>query len=110
VTFSAKSAYQYWLLKGDRALLARAPQFNTEIDARVRIMPKLHAYTNLKWITFTGSGERDIVDWGLGANYALNKRFSLFLDAHNLLNHRHQYFTGYPAQGFNVMAGATVKF
>ena len=110
VNLSAKSAYQYWMLKGDRALLARAPQFNTDIDARVRIMPKLHAYTNLKWITFTGSDERDIVDWSLGTNYALNKRFSFFLDAHNLLNHRHQYFTGYPSQGFNVLVGAMVKF
>lgn len=110
VSLSAKSAYQYWMLKGDRALLARAPQFNTDVDARVRIMPKLHAYTNLKWITFTGNNERDIIDWSLGANYALNKQFSFFLDAHNLLGHRHSYYTGYPAQGFNVMAGAMFKF
>ena len=98
------------MLKGDRALLARAPQFNTEVDARVRVMPKLYAYTNLKWITFTGSDERDIIDWSLGANYTLNKTFSFFLDAHNLLNHRHSYYTGYPAQGFNVMAGAMFRF
>ena len=110
VALSAKSAYQYWMLKGDRTLLARAPQFNTEVDARVRVMPKLYAYTNLKWITFTGSDERDIIDWSLGANYTLNKTFSFFLDAHNLLNHRHSYYTGYPAQGFNVMAGAMFRF
>lgn len=110
VTLSGKSAYHYWMLKGDQALLTRAPQFNTNIDARVRIIPKLHAYTNLKWITFTGSNERDIIDWSIGANYSLNKQFSFFLDAHNLLNHRHSYYTGYPTQGFNVMAGAMFKF
>ena len=80
------------------------------MDARVRIMSKLHAHTNLKVVTFTDTDERAVIDWSLGANYALNKRFSFFLDAHNLLNRRYSYYTGYPAQGFNVMAGAIVKF
>ena len=114
VSLSAKSAYYHWMLKGDRSLLARAPRFDVDVDARVRILPQLHAYTNLKLVSFTYTKvvprERSIIDWSLGANYTFNKRFSFFLDAHNLLNRRYSYYTGYPAQGFNVMAGAIVKF
>jgi predicted porin len=114
VNLSAKSAYYHWMLKGDRSLLARAPRFDVDVDARVRILPQLHAYTNLKLVSFTYTKvvprERSIIDWSLGANYTFNKRFSFFLDAHNLLNRRYSYYTGYPAQGFNVMAGAIVKF
>lgn len=114
VNLSAKSAYYHWMLKGDRSLLARAPRFDVDVDARVRILPQLHAYTNLKLVSFTYTKvvprERSIIDWSLGANYTFNKRFSFFLDAHNLLNRRYSYYTGYPAQGFNVMAGAIIKF
>ena len=114
VSLSAKGAYLHWMMKGDRALLARAPRLKVDVDARVRIIPNLHAYTNLKVVSFTDTKvvdrERAIIDWSLGAHYALNKRFSFFLDGHNLLGRRHQYYTGYPTQGFNVMLGAMVKF
>lgn len=110
VTFTVKGNFHHWMLLGDRALLARAPKFKVDMDARVRVMPKLHTYTNLKVITFMGAGERAIIDWGLGAHYAFNKQLSFFLDAHNLLNRRYSYFTGYPSQGFNALIGAMVKF
>ena len=110
VNLSAKEAYYHWTLKGNRALLARTPKLESDINVRVCIMPNLHAYTNLRWITFTDTNEQSIVDWSLGTQYSLNKRLTLFLDAHNLLNHHHQYFTGYPSQGFNVLLGAICKF
>lgn len=110
VSLSAKGTYNYWTLQGDQALLARAPQLMVDLDTRVRIMPNLHAYTNLKLVMFSSKNEDAIIDWGIGAQYNLNKRFTIFLDGHNFLNHRHQYFTGYPSQGFNVLAGAIVKF
>ena len=102
------------MLKGDRALLARAPQFAMDVEARVRIITNLHAYTTLQWVSFTDANvadrERAIVNWSLGAHYALNKRCTLFCDAHNLLNRRHSYYAGYPSQGFNVLMGAMVNF
>ena len=110
VNISTKADYHYWMLQGDPSLLARAPQLKVDVDARVRILPKLHVNTGLKLVTFTGADERAIIDWSLGANYVLNKRFSFFLDAHNLLNRRYSYYTGYPSQGFNVLLGAMVKF
>ena len=110
VNLSAKGNYHYWMLQGDPAILARAPQIKIDVNARVRILPKLHAYTDLKLATFTGTDERAVIDWSIGSNYALNKKFSLFLDAHNLLNCRYSYYTGYPSQGFNILGGAIFKF
>ena len=114
MSLSVKSAYNHWMLKANRSLLARAPQFDTDVDFRVRLMPKLHAYTNLQWVVFTNTDvaprERAIIDWSLGSHYALNERFTFFLDAHNLLNRRYSYYTGYPSQGFNILAGAIFKF
>ena len=114
VGVGAKATYNYWMLKGDRALLARAPQFTMDVDARVRIIPNLYGYTNLHLVAFTNTAsvarERAIIDWSLGADYALNRHFSFFLDGNNLLNRRYSYYTGYPAQGISVLAGARVKF
>ena len=114
MNISVKGAYQHWMLKGSQALLARAPQLKVDVDARARIIPKLYAHTTLQCVSFTNTKvtarERAIIDWGLGAHYAMNKHFTFFLDAHNLLGRRYSYYTGYPAQGFNVLAGAMVKF
>ena len=114
MNISVKGAYQHWMLKGNQALLARAPQLKVDVDARARIIPKLYAHTTLQLVSFTNTKvvarERAIIDWGLGAHYAMNKRFTFFLDAHNLLGRRYSYYMGYPAQGFNVLAGAMFKF
>lgn len=114
IDVSARGEYHHWMWQADRALLARAPKLKVDVDARVRIMPNLYAYTGLKMVTFTriGAAEREhaIVDWSLGAQYRLNRRFTFFIDAHNLLNRRYQYYTGYPAQGFNVLMGAMATF
>ena len=114
VSVSTEGTYYHWMLKDNQQLLARAPQLDANIEARVRIIPNLYAHTDVRVIMFTQTEvaprERTIIDWSLGAHYALNKRFSFFLDGHNLLNRRHSYYAGYPAQGFNVLAGAMVKF
>ena len=114
MNISVKSAYQHWILKGNQALLARAPQLKVDIDARARIIPKLYAHTTLQFVSFTDTKvvarERAIVDWGIGAHYAMNKQFTFFLDTHNLLNQRYSYYMGYPAQGFSVLAGVIFKF
>lgn len=114
VSVSAEGTYHHWMLRDCHQLLARAPQLDANIKAQVRIIPNLYAHTDVRLITFTPTEvaprERAIIDWSLGAHYAFNKRFTFFLDGHNLLGRRHSYYAGYPAQGFNVLAGARIKF
>ena len=114
VSFSAKGSCYHWMLQGNCALLARAPRFKADVDVRMRIIPNLHAYTNLKMVSFThvkkATQEPAIIEWSFGAHYTLNKRLTFSLDGHNLLNHHYRYYTGYPSQGFNVQVGAIVRF
>lgn len=114
VSVAAEGTYHHWMMKDAHQLLARAPRLDANIEARVRIMPHLYAHTDVRLVTFTNTEvaprENAIIDWNLGAHYALNKRFSFFFDVHNLLNRRQSYYAGYPSQGFNVLAGAIVKF
>jgi outer membrane receptor protein involved in Fe transport len=102
------------MLKGNQALLARAPMLDANFKGRVRIIEGLYAHTDMRFTIFTPvegyTPEKAIINISLGARYAINERLSAFLDGHNLLNRHHQYFAGYPSQGISVMAGAAFKF
>jgi len=114
LSISASGTYHYWMLKDHIALLARAPKVDAQADARVRILNGLYAHTALRMRFFCPIAGQDtekaIINWSLGARYALNRHITFFLDGHNLLNRHHSYYTGYPSQGISFMAGATFKF
>lgn len=107
---SAEGTFSHWMVRADRAVLARAPRLDVNVSSQVRIIPGLHVHTDCRIVQFTGDEERAIVNWSLGARYAMNDRLSFFLDGHNLLNRRYQHYSGYPSQGINVLAGAVFKF
>ena len=109
-SISAEGTFNHWMVSADRAVLARAPRLDANVSARVRIIPGLFAHTGCRVVEFTGNEERAIINWSLGARYAMNNRLSFFLDGHNLLNRRYQHYTGYPSQGLNVLVGAVCKF
>ena len=44
------------------------------------------------------------------ASYRIFKGISAYVQAHNLLNKKYQYFLAYPAQGFNVLGGLSFRF
>lgn len=51
-----------------------------------------------------------ILDIGVGAEYEILDRLSLFIQANNLLNSSNQRWNGYDALGFNIFGGARLKF
>lgn len=51
-----------------------------------------------------------IFDMGVGAEYALRSRFSLFLNLNNLLNNKYERWYQYPSYGLNVFGGIRLKF
>jgi hypothetical protein len=111
---SADARYNHWMVKGQQSVLGRAPQLDVNLLARIRIIKGLYLNSDCRYVTFTevedAPRELSIINWSLGAHYAMDRQWSFFLDGHNLLNRRYQHYAGYPSQGFNVMAGATVKF
>ncbi|GHV58896.1 hypothetical protein FACS1894182_12130 [Bacteroidia bacterium] len=53
---------------------------------------------------------KDIHDVNVAATYSINESLSIFAKANNLLFQKYDLWQGYPAQGFNVMVGANLKF
>lgn len=113
VNVIAEGNYNHWVVEGNQAILTRAPQLDAHLNTRVRIIPGLYAHTDCRLVMFNavnGLRERAIVDWSLGAHYAMNDKLSFFLDGHNLLNRHYERYAGYPNQGINGMLGAVFKF
>ncbi|MCG8701102.1 MAG: hypothetical protein MI922_23820, partial [Bacteroidales bacterium] len=50
-----------------------------------------------------------IVDLNLGVEYKYSKVLTFFVDLHNLLGKKYEYWGQYPTQGFNFIVGATYK-
>ena len=113
VNVIAEGHYNHWMVEGNQAILARAPQLDAHLNTRVRIIPGLYAHTDCRLVMFNavdGFRERTIIDWSLGAHYAMNDKLSFFLDGHNLLNRHYERYADYPNQGINGMLGAVFKF
>ncbi|MDQ0638075.1 hypothetical protein QF042_001640 [Pedobacter sp. W3I1] len=50
------------------------------------------------------------VDLGLGADYRINKKFSVFAKANNILNTNYSRYLYYQMNGFNIFGGLTYSF
>lgn len=60
------------------------------------------------------NGEADnlnaLFDLSLSGEYALTENIGIWLQLNNLANNKRQWFTQYPTIGFNVLAGASIRF
>ena len=111
----AQATYNHWTVDGDNSILSRTPQLDARAGVNAHVFGGLSAHSTLRYVLFTATGselqrETPIIDWNLGLQYTLNNHWSFYLDGHNLLNHHHQLYTGYPTQGISAMAGAALKF
>jgi hypothetical protein len=67
--------------------------------------PVVPDFTNETYVTVKG-----FVDLGIGADYRVNKKFSVFAKANNLLNSNYSKFLYYRVNGFNIFGGLTYSF
>ena len=49
-------------------------------------------------------------DLSAGIEFAINKRFSAWLDINNIFKNKYQRWNNYPVYGLNILAGAIFKF
>ncbi|MGG9972525.1 hypothetical protein ACQ33O_12095 [Ferruginibacter sp. SUN002] len=49
-------------------------------------------------------------DISIGAEFAINKRFSAFVDINNMLNNKYQRWHNYEVYGINALGGVIMKF
>ncbi len=67
--------------------------------------PPIPDFANETYVTVKG-----FVDLGIGADYRINKKFSVFAKANNLLNSNYSKFLYYRVNGFNIFGGLTYSF
>ncbi|UKT62454.1 hypothetical protein [Pedobacter mucosus] len=53
---------------------------------------------------------KGFVDLGIGAEYIINKKFSVFAKANNILNTNYSRYLYYQVNGFNIFGGLTYSF
>ncbi len=106
-------AYNHWSLSNNLYAWHK-PTWEIACDINARISTRLSAY-----VTADFSGGRRAystiklpaqADINLGVSYAFLDWVSIFFKVNNLINSKYELLTGYQAQGFNVMAGASFNF
>lgn len=115
IDFTLQGTYYGWNTNSDNELLlALKPEFAVGFYARSRIMKDLHIALDYRY-----EGRKDIAGQSItdpinslsvSAEYELLNRITVFARLNNLLNKNYITETGYPVQGFNVMAGISVRF
>lgn len=69
------------------------------------IYPSLPDFSNETIVTVKG-----FVDLGIGADYKINNKFSVFAKANNILNTKYSRFLYYQQNGINIFGGLSYSF
>lgn len=111
---SAKYTYRNWDGKTEKYLLAVKPAGEMSFHVRVHPVPALNLNLGYDYVSrkeVEGYLKMDpISDLHIEAAYNLFKGVSVYVQVHNLLNKKYQYYLGYPAEGFNFLGGLSFRF
>lgn len=115
IDVSLGGVYSHWDVKeGMNQLLYLKPQFVWDASVRAKIYNDLWIkaqYRFEKRVKMEGLEDaKSVNDFSLSAGYEFFNRFNVFVGVNNLLNRTYLTETGYPVQGFHVMAGVSVRF
>ena len=116
IAFTAQGTYRRWSASEqgeDLYVLAFKPVL--EADARIDVHPisplRVHiGYRSVTRDRYNGVKADPVADLYLGGSYEFLKILSAHLRIGNLLGKDYQYYPGYPAEGFNFTAGASIRF
>ena len=87
--------------------------YSIGFNARAKVFKGFHAtaeYTYEGRKKTLGIKADAVNELNIGAEYLFNDRVNVFLKLNNLLNKNYVTESGYPVQGFNVMAGVSLNF
>ena len=116
IAFTARGTYRKWsAAKQGEDLYVLAFKPMVEAEARMDIHPisPLHVHVGYQAIArdeYNGRKADPVSNLYLGGSYELLRWLSVHLRINNLLNKDYQYYPGYSAEGFNFLAGASVRF
>jgi hypothetical protein len=118
-TFSLGGSFTYnYFYKHSFDKVWHEPALSFLVDMKYHPSPKfwITAYMNLLAKNYALNSLHEtiqldpIFDMGVGAEYVLRSRFSLFLNANNLLNNKYERWYQYQTYGTNVFGGIRLKF
>lgn len=108
--------YNYFQHTNDRVYHEPALRFNADFSFRPfrnftftaysRVLDGIYAINEAN-ITVKNKAAFDV---GLGGEYNIVQRLSLFLNINNLFNNKYERWYNYEAYGFNIFGGLRVKF
>ncbi len=112
--FGFAGSFYGWNVKKDmEQLLWLKPLYNIGFNVRAKVFKDFHAtaeYTYEGRKKTLGIKADAVNELNIGAEYLFNDRVNVFLKLNNLLNKNYVTESGYPVQGFNVMAGVSLNF
>ncbi|MCF2738069.1 outer membrane beta-barrel protein [Bacteroides caecigallinarum] len=112
--FGLNGNFYSWNVQNEmEKLLWLKPLYSIGFNARAKVFKGFHAMAqyNYEGRKKTLGIKADAVnELNLGAEYLFNDRVNVFLKLNNILNKNYVTESGYPVQGFNVMAGVSLNF
>lgn len=112
--FGLNGNFYSWNVQNEMEhLLWLKPLYSIGFNARAKVFKGFHAMAqyNYEGRKKTLGIKADAVnELNLGAEYLFNDRVNVFLKLNNVLNKNYVTESGYPVQGFNVMAGVSLNF
>lgn len=113
-SLSASYTFRKWDSKDNETLLAVKPSGELSVSLRVHPITPLQIEVGYDYIERETVNDylkmKAVNDLHAKASYRIFKGISAYVQAHNLLNKKYQYFLAYPAQGFNVLGGLSFRF
>ncbi|WP_235336197.1 TonB-dependent receptor [Bacteroides caecigallinarum] len=109
----AGSFYGWSVKKDMEKLLWLKPLYSIGFNARAKVFKDFHAtaeYTYEGRKKTLGIKADAVNELNIGAEYLFDDRVNVFIKLNNLLNKNYVTESGFPVQGFNVMAGVSLNF
>lgn len=114
---SAEGTYYSWMLSADKKnqLLFLKPELKFNLSFRAKVYREFYAHVQYQYesrVNITSSlGRADAINnLMLSAGYEFVRSLNVFVRLDNVLNQNYLTSVGYLGQGFNAMAGLSVRF
>lgn len=114
ISASIKGIYNSWSDTENGYLMYLKPQASLEASIRAQIYRSIYAQALYRYESrvgeINGKKAEAINDLSLMAGCELFNRLNLFIHLNNVLNQFYLTEAAYPVQGFNAMAGISIRF
>lgn len=126
VTLGGRLRYASYKNRGDKSVVTEMPKWTGNAFFRYNFRERIIAQVECNFRSSTSGTMVDrtvgwesyavpyevpaIIDLDLNVNYLINKHFSVFVKAGNILNHRNQYMPLYLEPGANFGGGFCINF